>query len=241
MAAYYQIEKISSKLFKYRQYVTTGNYEGYVRTILRMQYDYEEYDEKVDDELAKIWAYVDSNFDSKEKVESALDVLRKSGWAFLLPSQKKKALSEILHYDNEDDIAELLWNFDAQGYNLLFYILKDVWVLRAKEMTDQETLETEIEEDDSIIESKKVDDEVYKVFYASLYQNYIIWRDEKNSNWKKKVFETCNREIKRLLADVDDEQRLFLLYSLRGSSSPDKYSLFFWNNVTAENIRTHMR
>lgn len=241
MAAYYRIEKMSSMLYRYRQHIAEGNYEGRVKTILQMQYDYEDYDEIIDDELDKIWEYVDSSFETKEKVESTLDILKNCGWAFLLPSQKKKALAEILHYENEDDIADLLCNFDAQGYNLLFYILKDVWILRAKEMTEQDLLETEIEEDDSFLGSKKVDDNVYHVFYPLLYQEYVVWRDEKNCNWKKKVFERCNREIKKLMEDIEADQRLFLLYSLRGSSSPDRTSLFFGNHVTSEDIRKHIK
>lgn len=240
IASYYHIEKISSKLFRYRQFVSKGNFEGYVRTILQMQYDYEDYAEKVDDELAKIWAYVDSSFETKEQVESALEELENSKWAFLLPGEKKETLAGIINYDNEDDIAELIWNFDAQGYNLLFYILKDVWVLRANEMTDQEALEGELIEEDDWADNSKVDYELYTQFYSELYKKYTIWREDKDINWKKRVFDMCDMEVKKLLSNIDSDARLQMLYSLRGTKSPDKNSLFFWNNVTLDSIKKHM-
>lgn len=239
MAAYYQIEKISSKLSKYRKYVSSSNYEGYVRTILLMQYDYEDYEEKVNDELSKIWAFIDANFDTIEKIEVAIKKITESDWPFLLDKQKGKVLCDILGYKNEEDMAALLSNFDAQGYNLLFYVLKDVWVLRSKEMTDQEALEKEITEDESIMNNKKVDSDYYGAFYAQLYQKYVSWRDENLSHWKKKLREVCNEAISELLSDIDEDQRLYLLYSLRGSSGPDKNSMFFWDNITVDDIKKH--
>ena len=250
ITAYYRIEKIASKLFKYRNHLEKGNYEGYIRTVLQMQYDYEDYEEIAREELEKIFAYVDSQFETKESIEKAIDKLKTSNWAFLLPQNKRKVLSEIINYNNENDIEKLLTNFEAQGYNLLFYILKDVMLLKEKAKSDEEIMsqikdnvEQEQEEEkkkEGYKEPKKVDMEYFREFYALMYEKYAKWRDEKYADWKKRLFEACNSEFMCLLENVADEDLKFmLLYSLRGAASPDKMSLFFWKNVSLESLKKH--
>ena len=238
MKAYYQIEKNASNIYKYRRKLKTGKYESFVKTILNLQYDFED-EEEIDDALAELWAHVDEALDSKESVDEVLRLVNENNWAFLLPEQKDDALRRILGDDVEQKVASILKNFDARGYNLLFYALKDVSVLRSKEMTDEDIF-AEVEEDINL-DDVTIDADYYIVFYENLRKAFISWKNEKKTNWKKLAIKKCMQEINDLTSNLKDREKLLYLYwSLNGYKKPDKAGKFFWEFVTADDILEHL-
>lgn len=241
MQVYYDVEAFDGKVYKYRKTIDKKNYESFIRTILKAQYDVEDYEEIVDDELVQLFAYVDSAFETKESAEAVIELIAENRWPFLLENQKRDALINILEKTPGIDVESVLCNYDAQGYNILYYSLKDVALLRAKELSDEEII-AEFEDVNSEEQvDNGIDEATYREVFDEVYSKYIEWRGKKMRNWRGKAITICLKKINDLLASIPNrDEQIYLLYSLKGSKKPDRTAKFFWQLIKIEDIRAHM-
>lgn len=236
MNAYRRVEHLDSRVNRMRAYMEKNHFEGHVKTILRCQYDAETYADMVENDLCVLWAYVDEFFDTRQKAEDAIRHLEDRNWPFLLEHQKEQVLREVFQTEYDRMVKKLVTNFDFTGYNILYYTLKDVAMMRASELSDEELI-AGMENDglrncSAVAESEDT--------YRELYDMFIGYREQKKSGIKKKLQEYCVGLLQGLLEGISAVERVKLLYSLRGSDNPDRNSLFFWECITIEELEAVM-
>lgn len=219
-------------------------------------------------------------------ISETINKIKNQQWGFLLDQQKDKALRDIFEIEDNNDedkefcenlgisytdvysfssspdlsFAMLVKNFYAQGYNLLYFILKDIDALHA-EYSDESEL-NEFYKDKNLAYKEKmkvekvnknmIDFETFKSYYQDFYQNF-------NDNYllpagtrKEELFKACKAKIDECFDDVSIEDKIKTMYSLNkffykyekmnknGKKSylehVDAYTNFFWNYFTAEEL-----
>jgi len=236
MNAYRRVERLDSRVNRMRAYMEKNHFEGHVKTILRCQYDAETYADMVENDLCVLWAYVDEFFDTRQKAEDAIRHLEDRNWPFLLEHQKERILREVFQTEYDRMVKKLVTNFDFTGYNILYYTLKDVAMMRASELSDEELIAGM--EDDGLRDCSAVAESEYT--YRELYDMFIGYREQKKSGIKKKLQEHCVGLLQGLLEGISAVEKVKLLYSLRGKENPDRNSLFFWECITIEDLEAVM-
>ena len=257
MNAYRRVDRLDSRVNRMRAYMEKNHFEGHVKTILRCQYDAEEYADIVENDLCVLWAYVDEFFDTRQKAEDAIRHLEDRNWPFLLEHQKEQVLREVFQTEYDRMVKKLVTNFDFTGYNILYYTLKDVAMMRASELSDAELI-AGMEDDDlqgsaataeqrydglSVNKAEEMTnaDMVYEETDRELYDMFLRYREQKKSGIKKMLQQYCVKQLNGLLEKVSAEEKVKLLYSLRGSDNPDRNSLFFWECITVEELEAVMK
>lgn len=243
ISAYRQVARLDSKVSRMNAYLGKSNFEGHVKTILRCQYDIELYADIVENDLGLLWAYVDKWFDTNQQTKEAIQALEESNWPFLLDDQKEQVLKRVFQSEYDEKIKQLVTNFDFTGYNILYYTLKDVENMRRAELNIDELI-TGIEEDELYTgpadDDWQIDSELYEDTFRKLHDKFVGCREQKKSGVKKELLEHCKVLLSELLKEVSAEEKVKLLYSLRGSNKPDSGSRFFWACVTLSDIEAVM-
>lgn len=253
--AYRRVERLNNRVNRRHAYLEQNNFEGHVKTILMCQYDKDVYTDIVENDLCVLWAYVDEYFDTKQQAEDAIRHLEGKNWPFLLEHQKEQVLREVFRTEYDRMVKRLVTNFDFSGYNIMYYTLKDVAMMRALELTDTELLaeiKEELPEDviaetgeycfsenDAVGEVQNID-AFYEETFDELYEIFIRYREQKKSGIKKCLQEECVKRLNALLDAVPAEEKVKLLYSLRGNTNPDRNSVFFWKCVTVADLEAVM-
>ena len=253
ISAYQKVARLDSKVNRMSTYLEKSNFEGHVKTILRCQYDAKLYRDILKHDLCMLWSYVDELLDTKQQAKNAIQDLEDYNWPFLLDDQKEQILMKVFGWDDQKEqisdnaesdesikaIKKILMNFDFTGYNILYYTLKDVENMRSAESDIKELIE-EIEGEEvnaePAEEELKIDRRLYGETFQKLHKEFVRSREQKQSGIKKKMMEYCKGQISELLQGGSAEEKVKLLYSLRGNNQPDSGSRFFWECVTAEEI-----
>lgn len=261
MYTYYQILKLSSSLYKRREYLKKTNFEGRIRTIVDLQYDDEEKEGVIED-LEKFRAYLKFFVKDSVYAKKAVEEIREHCWPFVYTEdEKKRIMNGILRfedsYDFESDfglflsqdetprieeahrIIELINNFDGKGYNLLYYLLEDVGIVNEL-MEGPEDLDDESEQnEDNDGLTNDIDKEIFDKFYRKLYRLFVFWDTVKKEKWKKEALSICKEEIHDILESADITERteiIYLFYLLKYKKNADKNGVFFWDVLTSDDV-----
>ena len=245
IACYNRLKDLYVRYYKYNESINDDKLEGYVKTILKLQYDHDKYNEMVYEVLPEIWTYIDSFFETKQDAENAISYLDACNWQYLLAPQKEKVLRDLfdkkvsdrhLYEDGAGDkVKDLLCNFDERGYYLLYYIIRDVILLFESREAEEEIMD-KLTADDDVEEEYVIDREYYDIIYEEFYNKLIDRINDKRNDWNKLLMNDCKKKIDEILEKTGEIMKLHIFWSLRGSGNVDGNSQFFWEYVTKDQL-----
>jgi len=241
--AYHRINQVFSRINKWER--NKGRYGGYIRTILRNQYDYSKYEEIVSNDIISLWNVIDN---IAEPCEKKLEELKKNNWPFLLENQRDAVFNKVFSdYNYEADIVcPIIGNFDYSGYNLLIYALEDYeGMSEGKNWEEYLLSEYESFQNDAFKNKlKKIDIKTYEEVYSELRKIMVADESLKKSNKTVTLYSICKDRINKLISSgynekTDDflERKAQLLFSISGSGYPDSNGDFFWKNLDYNEIK----
>ena len=163
--AYTDILSLADKVSRLEEERNKCNYTGYIHTILKLQYMGVKNEEELICLQENVTNRLSESVKSFENVSKMLDQLvseeQKHRWPFLRTVEEKdRYLLETLGLENLDaDIRGILQNFWCNGYNLLFFFLKNIYARYLEANPDVEVEMVEREEDKKREEEKKKKEE----------------------------------------------------------------------------------
>ena len=211
------------------------NYHGCIFTTLSMQYD--ENVLRPEDDSSNVYSVIyhmlkDAEMlcENKDAADGAVKRLINLGWQFTPKDERVDVLEEILAPDgkswesrDKDEIVRFLTNFNNQGYNLLYFVLKSVWAKYAKE-------EAQLEGKAAEEESYAYDEALFGRLVDAI--NLHLSRREENKIWRNYLIRQMKKEMKGIL-DGCEEDAVKYCYSLPKTLDGRE---FFWNVLDASEI-----
>lgn len=241
--AYYDVNRLAVRVNNYQRQYANHSYGGHINTILNMQYGEKEAAMIIDKELDNLYEYVADCFEALIDVRAAITYLTKCKWAFVRPCKRAEVLANILMRDIEDSesisgqrVIELLCNSEAQGYNLLFYILRELESEYVSQFSDEEVYKT-VSKKVKISEARiSIDENLYDSTYSKLYGKLTVLRDFKRSDAIKYIYGMCVDMLNDICENLSDYDRLKLFWQL---GAIDTRHEFFWDMVPIKCINEH--
>ncbi len=256
----YRIEKENTELRE------KSRYRAYIRQILQLQST----DNQVDNEvLEQARDYITGVLEDQNAVESALKRLSYMKWMYTPAAKRSERLYGILHgreakpepefYENNRAWITMLSDFSENGYNLLYYLLKDrLTYVIAEDRIDESDLEEDVLRQEAAEESvtsgfiEEIAGSAEYIGFCREYMNiYRKARDskQKRSSWEAELVRVCrNNLLKYFAAEAAEEKRsgdeilaeaVPYAYAFRTSSKGwklDRNGRFFWNVFTPRSI-----
>ena len=235
MSAFNKIAKKHRSDSRKRKRLKESNYEGHFRTILDIQYDNDKRDDIWGSDYEDICGTVERILDTPQKLQNALESLKSGLWIYLYSDdEKKEYLKSIFGEDPDDNVADILTNFSFSGYKLLYYAIIDELSMRADDYSAEELSDTDNSDDELSVDT---DMEYYNEIYNRLDSKYKECETNRKEYWKDEIMKICNDAISTICSDMNEYDKLKLLWSLRGKEKSN--SDFFWINVSRESLERH--
>ena len=256
----YRIEKENTELRE------KSRYRAYIRQILQLQSTDNQADNEVLEEARN---YIAGVLEDQNAVEEALKRLSSMKWMYTPAAKRSERLYGILHgseakaepefYENNRAWIAMLSDFSENGYNLLYYLLKDrlTYVL-AEDRIGESDLEEDVLLQEAAEESaaggfiEKIAGSAEYIGFCREYMNiYRRARDgkQKRSSWEAELVRVCRNDLlKYFAANAAEEKRsgdeilaeaVPYAYAFRTSSREwnlDRNGRFFWNVFTPRSI-----
>jgi len=246
--AYHRINQVFSKVNNWER--NKSKYGGYIRTILRNQYDYQKYDEILSNDITYLWDILDNLSVPSNEI---LELLKDNIWPFLLNNQKEIVLNNVFmsHGSVSNSLLPFVYpiisNYDYSGYNLLIYALEE-----SAGITEEKNWEDYILSEYESVTSKAFNDRLNKVdinTFENVYSELknIMMQNEsiKKTEMSSRIFDLCRNKIEHVIFQTYDkdeedflEKKAKLLFSISGSSYPDHNGDFFWKNLDYNEINS---
>ena len=215
MIAYNYIIKKALKINRLKKRYMDAPYRSYVNTIVRFQYDIgkEKIDDyTIDEAVEASYMVVDSlgdgnrvreilktvidekwHYTAKENREAVLDRLleKKEGKQCLIEEDNNESYSKEISEKDIQVAKKILSNFECKGYNILYYILKDV----IAQYTVKRTF------DDGLQSNQDKDSSTSKMLKELIKDRYIKFH---NTIDKNKFFDTADYIMQLLVYKLKD-------------------------------------
>lgn len=244
--AYNDIVWLNSKLNRVYEAVKQKEHIREMYKIISIQYD-ERYRDDVMTRLLDVEAYITNYFTDMQLNNSDTDIINDSikkltveNWNYAHSYDEKKSVLKNI-FENMDEyyiesMTDILFNFNNNGYNLLFFVLLDVKAMFAESLTTEEIAD-ELNNRDNSIDNKDgcYCHDTYSEVYNNLKNILYSKRDEKvNSEAiKRHIFKECKNKI----TSYDDVNTNFKNYDvLKFIYSIDKKGHFFWSLYDVKEI-----
>lgn len=235
VAAYLHVRSISRKLSRYRKQGKADGCMGILYNILKNQYG--SFDTVLPTNMTARHTLLQARQDVREQItdvttaEKALDVLADRKW-HLLPEEERSELADsIINPDFSlpdvklsSDTLDFISEFRRDGYMILYYLICDVM----SELKSEIPIDAYIDLDND----KKIKGD--NPYFSTLYEIYRNSDDNKETDsiCNEKMIDYCRKKLSECFIEM--EEAIKYVWCIRNEY--DKFSTFFWNVFTKEEI-----
>lgn len=244
MYAYEDILKFSKRL-KNARINSDRNYIDPAFFILKVQYDDMEQPlpksvcktgKNITPKQALDFAYslLDKHLRTIDDVMSALSNLIESKWHLTPTDQRASVLRNIVLWDDSEDLPDevvsLLTNFSNGGYNLLYFILKDLYGAETKNLTPEK-----YEDIDSKQSNKG--QTIISDYYKELFDVYCELEHIKaaTKTWQKRIILICREKLREIFNN-DLDETIKYVYTIKVNTVKGIDTSFFWDVLPKKTI-----
>ena len=239
IASYNQLTKLHSKALSIKELSDTDIFESSAKNILKLQYDDPTpYYSKLYD----LFSEIDDLFEDIPSINAAIDRLKNnSNWFFSChndndgKSEKESILKTVLNIkDVPESKYDFLYNYEAHGYFLLYFILSDALNIKINLASNAEIF--------AIHEPFDEEKHLKTPVFTEMLKKYNHLAEMKTKNWQRILFLDCVKGIDLIcsLHNCSREDLMPIMYSLTSANSKDSNGKFFWNYFSRDELKAHI-